>query len=87
MNLPYLPAWILALLFMIISMDSLYRYKKENMLPLIGKAMAWGAASLLYLLIQFDLMPSVQFGHASIRIAWAFVSLTEIAYRWAKRGL
>jgi len=81
-----IPLWVLSILFSIVSLDSLRRAIRQNNWPLYGKAASWGIAAVLYMMVNFHLIENIEFGHALTRAAFFSVALTELAYRWTKRG-
>ena len=81
-----IPPIVLSMLFAIIALDNLNRFTVEKISPLLGKFFAWFVAAMVYLLISLrSNEPHTMWSFAS-SIAWLTISLTEIAYRLAKRG-
>ena len=78
-----IPAWVIVILTAIVAVDNVFRYREERNLLLVGKALSWGLAMLIYLTISLGLW-DIQTGQAWSRLAWTVVPATEIAYRYAK---
>lgn len=78
-----IPAWIIVVLTGLVAIDNVLRYREERNLLLLGKIMSWSMATLVYALIALG-MWEIGDARAYSRIAWAFVPLTELAYRYAK---
>jgi len=85
MTIPLIPAWTIVILTGVVAVDNIFRYREEGNLLLIGKALAWGLAMLIYLVISLDVF-DIAIARAFSRLAWVIVPATEIAYRYAKKN-
>jgi len=79
-----IPAWTIALISLILAVDSFIRAGKDKNAPLYGKSVAWLGASVVYLLIQLNSLHHEDMVFLS-RGVWLMVGLTELAYRLGKR--
>ena len=78
-----IPAWVIVVLTAMVAVDNLVRFRQERNLLLLGKVLAWGLASAVYLLIALDVL-SIMDARAASRWAWVVVPSTELAYRYAR---
>lgn len=78
-----IPAWVIVLLTALVTVDNIMRYRQERNLLLLGKILSWGMATLVYAFIAAGAWGDND-ARAFSRLAWVFVPLTELAYRYAK---
>ena len=78
-----IPAWAIVVLTALVTADNILRYREERNLLLLGKVLSWGMATLVYLFIAVNVW-GINDARAFSRLAWVFVPLTELAYRYAK---
>ena len=78
-----IPAWVIVFLTALVAADNILRYREEHNLLLLGKILSWGMATLVYAFIAADIW-GINDARAFSRLAWVFVPLTELAYRYAK---
>lgn len=79
----WIPAWLISLLALTVSIMDFIRYYRHQHLILFGKMLSYVIVAMIYVYISFW-NPPILIARELSRLGWLIVLSTEITYRFTK---